>query len=324
MARALGELTFYTAMGSVAQHISEEKLSENVICIGSALWDIIACASRPMKPGFDVAGGIQRQLGGVALNVALALRAQGLSPALLTALGQDTDGDALVRDVSERQVDCRYVTRTDHPTDSYLAIEHPNGEIFGAIADCASLEVVGAQILAPLADGRLGSPSVPFAGQIVVDGNLPSELLHYICTAPEFRAARLSFVPASPGKATRLASAIQSGRGTLYVNRTEAEILCNSKFHDSAEAARALCEAGAKRAVVTDGPRLASEADINGVVSILPPKVQAITTTGAGDVFLAAHIAAEMKSGDQPDSAQLNLQHAVSAAAHHITKGSVL
>ena len=46
-----------------------------------------------------------------------------------------------------------------------------------------------------------------------------------------------------------------------------------------------------KRALVTDGPRPASVADAAGVVTSAPPEVMVTRVTGAGDTFMAAHIA---------------------------------
>ena len=130
---------------------------------GSALWDIIATSSRDMKPGYDVPGWIARRMGGVALNVALAIGRLGRPVGLLTAVGRDAEGDALLAEAATHGVDCAHVTRCGDPTDAYLAVESPDGEVFAAIADCASLERAGEVIFAPL-DGA------GYAGTLIVDG----------------------------------------------------------------------------------------------------------------------------------------------------------
>ena len=69
----------------------------DILCIGSVLWDVIGRCPDPMKHGFDRAGHIRRHQGGVAYNIAKALSNLNLSPALITSLGQDTEGDELIQ-----------------------------------------------------------------------------------------------------------------------------------------------------------------------------------------------------------------------------------
>ncbi len=288
-----------------------------VLCIGSALWDIIASASCEMQPGNDVAGIIRRRPGGVALNIALALVERGQPAALLTTIGNDSQGDELVAMLVDAGVDCQYVTRIDDPTDSYLAIETTSGVVFGAIADCASLEKAGDLILAPVRDGRLATAAKPWQGSVVIDGNLPVSTLDSIAENRDFDDSHLSFVPASPGKAERMRAALKTQSGTLFVNKVEAEILCNREIASSSEASILLCELGAYRAVVTDGPNESALSDKNGTIVVLPPKVDAKTTTGAGDVFLATFVGAEIAS---TLGLREIMEASVKAAADHVTK----
>ncbi len=300
-----------------------ENTSLPVLCIGSALWDTIASANCAMLPGNDVPGRIRRRPGGVALNIALELVQHGQPAMLLGTMGQDAEGDSLIAELTAAGIDCTHILRTEDPTDHYLAIETPDGEVFGAIADCASLEKAGDAILEPLRNGEL-SQNGTWCGPIVIDGNLPVSVLQALATHEDFSNARLSFVPASPGKAERLRVALETRNGTLFVNRTEAEILAGRPLADAAEAAHALRTLGAHRAIVTDGPRMTALCDSREVLRATPPKVNAHTTTGAGDVFLATFIAAELASDPHNDStgdtAQSILQAAADAAAAHVTK----
>lgn len=57
-----------------------------ILCIGSVLWDVVGRCDTPMQQGGDMPGRIVRLPGGVALNIAMALRRFGLNPALLSAV----------------------------------------------------------------------------------------------------------------------------------------------------------------------------------------------------------------------------------------------
>lgn len=290
-------------------------MQPQVICIGSVLWDIVGRAPRSMALSNDVPGRILRLPGGVALNIAQALAKFDLSPTALTAIGQDSEGDELMRACNDLGLQMQYVHRpAGLPTDCYMAIEGANG-LVAAIADAHTLETVGDAILAPLMDGRLGSPHAPYAGLIALDGNLTLALLQDIAQSPLFAAADLRIAPASPGKAERLRPFLAHGRGTLYVNLEEAGILVDRLFDSSQDAARALLAAGAARVMVTHGGRDASFGTADGVLSQTPPAVTVKRITGAGDTFMAAHIAAELR-GESPTEA---LNAALRAAASYVS-----
>jgi sugar/nucleoside kinase (ribokinase family) len=139
--------------------------------------------------------------------------------------------------------------------------------------------------------------------------------LSLIARSPLLAQADLRVAPASPGKALRLTPFVQAGRGTLYVNLEEAGLLCQSPFENSAQAAPAFRARGAARAVVTDGGNRATVAGPDGILSRLPAPVAVTRVTGAGDTFMAAHIAAELRGLD----AGAALEAALSAAALYVS-----
>ena len=291
-----------------------------VLCIGSVLWDMIGRASCPMPEGTDVPGRISRLPGGVAMNVAMALARLGRTPTLLTAIGRDPEGAELIAACAQLGMVTDHVHRpADLPTDRYMAIEGPDG-LVAAIADASTLEAAGAQILAPLIDGPLGRAEAPFAGTIVLDGNLPARLFAEIARSRAFAAADLRVAPASPGKADRLAPLLGQPRTTFYVNRAEAERLCGRAFDGAADAARGLLARGAARVLVTAGGRPAADGHPDGVLDCAPPEVVVARVTGAGDAFMAAHIAAESESAAREDA----LRRALGTAARHVSGDPML
>ncbi|MEL6702476.1 MAG: PfkB family carbohydrate kinase, partial [Pseudomonadota bacterium] len=153
----------------------------------------------------------------------------------------------------------------------------------------------------------------PYVGTIALDGNLTLELLTEIASSPLFAAADLRVAPASPGKAERLSPFLNAQRATLYVNREEAGLLLKSPTSSARDAAEALIARGAHRVLVTDGGSEAAYAA--RVLTHTPPEVLVTRVTGAGDTFMAAHIAAERK-GTPPAAA---LERALTAAAIYVS-----
>ncbi|NAZ36922.1 PfkB family carbohydrate kinase [Rubellimicrobium sp. CFH 75288] len=287
----------------------------DIICIGSALWDVIGRTPLQLPPGSDVPGRIVRMPGGVALNIALALARFGLRPALLSAVGLDSDGASLVDHVERRGCITDFLYRSaDLPTDRYMAIEGADG-LLAAVADAHSLEMAGERILLPLQDGRLASAERPWPGPVALDGNLTTDLLDHLAHGPLLRMADLRVAPASPGKADRLLVLLGQPRATFYVNRAEAERLCQRPFRNAAEAAEGLLARGVRRALVTDGGAGAADADAEGCLHKPAPSVAIARVTGAGDTFMAAHIAAECQGCHREDALSL----ALAAAARHVS-----
>jgi len=101
----------------------------------------------------------------------------------------------------------------------------------------------------------------------------------------------------------------------LYVNLEEAGLLCQAEFADTETAAAGLLARGARRVLVTDGGRSASDADAQGCISREPPRVLVTRVTGAGDTFMAAHIAAERDGADRTTA----LERALQAAARYVS-----
>ena len=287
----------------------------DILCIGSLLWDIIGRSPSPMQMGADLPGRITRLPGGVALNIAAALARLGLRPALLSAVGRDAEGDELIAACGQLGIVTDHVYRSeDLPTGRYMAVEGANG-LIAAIADAHSLEAAGDRILRPLFDGRLGREGRHWRGPIVLDGNLTQKLLSDIAPTALFAKADLRIAPASPGKAGRLLPLVTMPNATIYLNVEEAGQICQRRFHGVEDAAKGLLEHGARRVLVTDGGNGCADATTQGILLATPPRVLVNRVTGAGDAFMAAHLAAETLGADR-DSA---LDAALAAAARHVS-----
>ena len=291
-------------------------MTPDILCIGSILWDIIGRSPTSMRLGSDVPGRITRLPGGVAMNIAMTLRRFGLTPALLTAIGRDSEGDELIAACDRMGLLTGDIYRSDDlPTDRYMAIEGANG-LIAAVADAHSLEAAGDKILRPLEDGRLGSAATPWPGLIALDGNLTEALLSAIATSPLFAAADLRVAPASPGKAERLLPLLTHPSATLYVNLEEANILAKAQVTTAPEAAAALLARGASRVLVTNGGAVSAEGSRDGgVIEGAPPPVLVTRVTGAGDTFMAAHIVSEAQGAPR----QAALDAALRAAASYVS-----
>lgn len=288
----------------------------DVICIGAMLWDVIGHSPDRHRPGADVEGRIQQSPGGVACNIALALARRSLRPAMLSAVGLDAPGQALTAEAARRGVEIAFLLRDGvEATDLYLAIEDGDG-LVAAVAATRALQTAGTRILAPLIDGRLGSAAQPWAGPVVLDGNLTADTLAEIAATPTLAKADLRIVAVSPSKAERLRPLLSMPRATLYLNRAEANAISGRNCSSAASAAEAVTALGAHRVLVTDGAAPMADA-LRGHDTLTCPaaKVAIRRITGAGDNFVAAHLAAELIGTERASA----LARASKAATDHVS-----
>ncbi|MGH8123230.1 MAG: PfkB family carbohydrate kinase [Rudaea sp.] len=292
----------------------------DVVCIGAVLWDYLGRTDAALPRGGDVPGCIAHRPGGVAMNVAVALRRDGLSPVLLSAVGDDGPGDELVNACRGLGIETQYVRRVaGMTTDRYVAIEDAHG-LVAAIADVRCLDAIGCALLEPLLDGRLGSTERPWRGTLVVDGNVGEETMRMLATSPAFAVADLRIAAASPGKAPNLLPLAAHPHATFHLNCAEAGLLCANAFADAGSAAQGLLDRGAYRVVVTDGGHSCCDAMRSAApVRATPDSVAVTCVTGAGDVFMAAHIAAELRGAGR----EAALAAALAAAGRHLTDEAV-
>lgn len=273
-----------------------------VACIGSVHWDTIAISDGPLAEGRDQPGTVERRIGGVAFNVAAALQALGHRPKLAGVVGSGSDGDALLQEIGRRGIETGGILRSSwRESDSYVAIEAGN-RMIGAVADCRSLESIGPDLFRRLAAGLSAKPEDGERSHVVIDGNLPRQVLSLVGSGSVLDGTVLSAVAASTGKIKRMLALRGRKDTTLYANRKEAELLTGGIHASSADAAKCLVQLGFERAVVTNGTGPAADASGCRVFEARPPSADARILTGAGDRFAAAHISARLRREDRAQS----------------------
>ncbi|MCB1330866.1 MAG: kinase, partial [Maritimibacter sp.] len=91
--------------------------------------------------------------------------------------------------------------------------------------------------------------------------------------------------------------------------------ILGTAFTTAPRAAEALVAEGVAQALVTNGAGEAAEATASGVVAATPPRVAQARVTGAGDTFMAAHIAAQLRGA----TGETALENALRAAATYVS-----
>jgi pseudouridine kinase len=275
-----------------------------VVCIGGATVDRIYRSRERLRPGTSNPAHGTRSFGGVARNVAESLARLGAPVALVSAVGNDESGRALVAHLAALGVDTRAVlARPDRATAEYVAVTEPTGELALGLADMGILDTLTPDALPALADAAL----------VFADCNLPPATLADLLARP--RAGRLAVDAVSAPKARRLPADL-TGLDLLFLNRDEARALLGEDLAVGAAASR-LRAWGAGAVVVTDGAAGLGVADPEGVDALPAAPVAAIAdVTGAGDALVAGTLRALVDERPLREALRSGLACAALALAH--------
>jgi len=228
-----------------------------------------------------------RAPGGVALNVARTLAALGNTVGLSSRVGADREGAELLDYLTRLGITAVSIqTDNTHPTARYTAVLDRTGNLILGLADMGIYDDFKP------AHWQHSRQEIKHWDYWCVDTNLPTDTLHYL--ASEKAAQMLFAVVTSPAKAHRLRELLPA-LDAVFVNRAEASILVNSNTAASQtieEQARALCDLGALRAIVTAGADGAAWACPDNFGHIACPTINPQSVSGAGDVLAGTTMAA--------------------------------
>lgn len=253
-----------------------------VVVVGGVNVDICGKSNAPLVAADSNPGKIHTTLGGVGRNIAHNLTLMGADVRMLTAYGDDANGERVAASCSELGIDLSRALRvTGGTTSTYLYITNEQGEMALALSDMDICNrITPAYLSANLS-------LLNNAQLVIADANIPRESLEYLaanCTAPLF------VDPVSTAKAEKLRSILHKIH-TLKPNRLEAELLSGVKIESQADLERAadtLTRMGVHRMFISLGAE--GVYAVCGTEKCLLPNIPGtmVNTTGCGDSFMAA------------------------------------
>lgn len=285
------------------------------LCLGEALVDLIC--RRPVEQAGDV-GAFVPSFGGAVANAAVVAARHGARMALAGGAGADIWGEWLRDRLEDEGIDLRWFELVSGtPTPMALVTIDPAGEATYRICGEGIATVVNAlgqrlQEAIEATDGLFfSSNTLVGAEEREVTMRARELALHHdrpIVFDPNLRLHRWR----SQADAAASANACVPGALLVRANATEAALMTGER--DPERAAGALLKAGARLVVLTlgaEGAILRGEFEAEAE----PPRVEVVSTVGAGDTLTGVLLARLAGTGFYPPAVAASLTEAVAEAA---------
>lgn len=256
-----------------------------VVCLGAANLDRKLRSIATIKMGTSNPARQDESFGGVARNIAENLARLGLPVALISAIGDDSSGKALLAHAEAAGIDTRGTLRlTACCSGTYTAVLDDHGEMLVALADMALYDALTADFMASRAPQRASGALT------VADMNLPSATLSALLADAARDAVPLVIVAVSQPKMAHLPADLH-GLRLLILNQGELETRVGRSLRSDDEfsaACRELKDQGARDIIITRGGTGVIYSTPAGIAHLDAPAAQIRDVTGAGDAFAAA------------------------------------
>ena len=256
-----------------------------IVCLGAANLDRKLRSIATLKMGTSNPARQDESFGGVARNIAENLARLSAPVALITAIGDDSSGKALLAHAEAAGIDTRATLHlTGVCSGTYTAVLDDHGEMLLALADMALYDALTPAFLDTRQPQRAGG------ALIVADLNLPRETLRALLDDAARGAVPLVVVAVSQPKMAHLPDDLR-GLRLLILNQGELETRIGAPLKTDADflaACRAIQAQGAQDVIVTRGATGVVYTTASGIAQLDAQPAQIVDVTGAGDAFAAA------------------------------------
>ncbi|MBI9104938.1 MAG: carbohydrate kinase [Spirochaetales bacterium] len=277
-------------------------MSAKVLAFGEILWDMIEG---------------EGTIGGASLNFASHFRQLGGASAMISAVGQDSFGDRALDFLNQHGVKTSFISRSDKATGEVPVILKDGIPSYNILEDRAW-------------------DYIPVTGDLLSEIKKTNWDIFYFGSlaqrTPENRAAVKSILEAVPFKHIFLDINLRqnyyskdilidsmTAATILKLNDEEIEVVSRmvfgGEFKESEVCEKIMTQFDIPLIVVTLGSEGARLYGGGEVITLHPPKVNAVDTVGAGDSFSAAFVYSYTLHGDLKKAGELALK----VAAHVVT-----
>ncbi|MBW8184305.1 PfkB family carbohydrate kinase [Shewanella nanhaiensis] len=288
--------------------------SRYAVVVGGANMDILGRPLDTLQVGDSNPGSVTCSPGGVGRNIAENLARLGSQTRLLSAVGKDTYGQAIIDQCQQAGIDMQACLQLkDASTSTYLSVLDGDSDMHVAINDMAILDRLSVELL------KVQEEMLRRADLLILDANLSAPALEYLLSNFSDRPIFVDTVSCAKAKKIQpFLSAIH----TLKPNLKEAEQLSGisiANYGELPKLGRWFHEQGVQRIFLSLGADGVFYSDGQTQALIPAVDVPMVNANGAGDAFLAGLAHGWLQDWDIEQSTKFAMAAAVVALSHLAT-----
>jgi len=286
-------------------------MSKKIYVIGSSNTDMVVKSEKLPAAGETILGGtFLMNAGGKGANQAVAAAKLGAEVIFVSKVGDDIFGKQAIEGFQKEGINNDFVfTDTKNPSGVALILVDAKGENSIAVAS-------GANGNLQIAEVEKAIEQISDKDTVLLQLEIPIPTVEFAIKKCSEKGAKVIL---NPAPAQKLNEAIFQYLDIITPNETEAELLTEIKVTDletAKQAAEILHQKGVRNIIITLGSKGAYLYNSTTNCLIATPKVQAVDTTAAGDVFNGA-LAVALSEGNDLEQA---IDFACKAAAISVTR----
>lgn len=299
-------------------------MSRPVICIGAALVDELFHATGELLLSTTTDATVTKTAGGVSRNIAHQLALLGVPVQLITAVGNDSDGDWLKQVCSSAGVRLDAVITRNGLSGKYTGILNVDGSLYTAFLTNAANHLITPQHLEKHLD------LLKTASYLLADANINVDTAEWLLTFSNETGIPFVIEPVSVPPARKYKDVNLSGLHLITPNEDELPVLCSEKAFFTQQQVEELLNRGVQNIWLHNGKHGSALYNKEKSLSLNAPSIEVVDCTGAGDGSLSGYILAKHLGKSDIDC--LKLAHTLSAEilqvngaiATHLTQEKLL
>lgn len=274
-----------------------------VVGIGACNIDIYGTSAIKIRTHYDHPAHIRSSVGGVMHNIIINLARLGEKTKLITAYGDDPEGDLILRKCLADNVDLSDSLRVKEASSGiFMQVQDENNDMYLALCDMSVLDHLTPEYILEKKKTILGSRMV------IIDPSLRLDTIETIIDICKDQVP-ICVDPISDNYAIKIRPYAASFE-MIKANRSEFENLVQKKIkkhEDIEKEGRKLLEKGLKKLVVSLGKDGILYMDDERVISRKFHETKMVNASGAGDALMAAMVYGQINSLDIDETINLGL-----------------
>ncbi len=299
-------------------------MSNPVICIGAALVDELFHATSELLLATTTDATVTKTAGGVSRNIAHQLALLNVPVQLITAVGNDSDGDWLKQTCISAGVKMDATITRNGLSGKYTGILNVDGSLYTAFLTNAANHLITPEHLSKHKE------LLQTASYILADANINVDTAEWLLAFSKETGIPFVIEPVSVPPAKKYKNVNLAGLHLITPNEDELPVLCSDKSFFTQQQIEELLAKGIENIWLHNGKHGSALYNKEKAITLHAPSIEVVDCTGAGDGSLSGFILG--KHLGKSDVECMKLAHTLSAEilqvngaiATHLTQEKLL